>query len=293
MKSNQPSALDRKGIISFLAITFAITWGVEGVLLLNGVRFELGRLDSGGAFVAVMMMVPALAAFVTLKFITCEGFGQANLRFGPWRPYLALMGLFPACYLVVYLVTWGVGLGQPDWPLSWFQGLFTQMGLSAPKMPNSAVVLGGLFIASLGPGALISTLFAFGEELGWRGFLLPKLMPLGKPAAYTLMALVWSAWHWPLVLGGFTYPGYPLLGLVFFTLLTATVGTFLNELTLRYRSCILASWGHALFNTQKQGIWFLLFPTVNPLLGGFGGLIGLAAWAGLAFGTVLLYRRKR
>jgi hypothetical protein len=293
MEPNRRPALDKKGIISFLAITFGLTWGVEVLLLLNGVRFELGRLDAGGMYVAVMMFAPALAAFITLKFITREGFGQTNLRFGSWRPYVVMVVLFPACYLVIYLLTWGVGLGQPDWQLTWFQNLFRQFGTAAPEMPNPGVILGALFVASIGPSALISTLFAFGEEFGWRGFLLPKLMPLGKPAAYTLMALIWSAWHWPVVVGGFTYPGYPLLGLLFFTALTATLGTFLNELTLRYRSCILASWGHALFNTQKQGIWFLLFPTVNPLLGGYAGLIGLALWAALAAATVRLLKQKQ
>jgi hypothetical protein len=141
------------------------------------------------------------------------------------------------------------------------------------------------------PGALFTTVFAFGEDFGWRGYLLPKLMPLGKPAAYGLMALIWSAWHWPLVLNGFTYAGYPALGIVFFTLLVGALGTVMNELTLRYRSCILPSWFHALFNTQKQGIWFLMFPTINPLLGGYAGVVGLVIWYGLVAVTFLVFSR--
>jgi hypothetical protein len=36
------------------------------------------------------------------------------------------------------------------------------------------------------------------------------------------------------------------------------------------------------FNTQKLGVWLLLFPHVSPYLGGYAGLVGLLVWFGLA-----------
>ena len=57
---------------------------------------------------------------------------------------------------------------------------------------------------------------------------------------------------------------------------------YLNELTLRHQSSILAGWVHGVFNTQKLGVWFLLFPQVSPYLGGYAGLTGLLVWFGLA-----------
>ncbi len=293
--SGQPTVgLDRKGIAAFLLITFGVTWGVEILLIAGGARFELTRPTTSMVWVVgLLMLAPALAAFVTLRFITREGFGNAYLRFGNWKPYVACWLVIPACYAVIYLLTWALGLGgQPDWQFTWFLGLFAQSGVAVPPMPAPGIIWAALFFSSLVPGALFTTIFAFGEDFGWRGFLLPKLMPLGKPVAYTLMALIWSAWHWPLVLKGFTYPGYPVLGIVFFTLLTGTIGTAMNELTLRYRSCILPSWFHALFNTQKQGIWILMFPAINPLLGGYAGVVGLAVWGGLAAIVLLMFRRS-
>jgi hypothetical protein len=111
---------------------------------------------------------------------------------------------------------------------------------------------------------------------------LPKLMPLGKPRAYVLVGIVWGLWHLPLVLVGFTYPGYPLIGAVMFLALTTVFGVYLNELTLRNESSILAGWAHGVFNSQKLGIWSLLYSGVNPLLGGYAGVAGIAIWAGLA-----------
>jgi hypothetical protein len=82
----------------------------------------------------------------------------------------------------------------------------------------------------------------------------------------------------PLLAIGFIYPGYPILGTVLFLALTTGFGIYLNEITLHHHSSILAGWGHGVFNSQRFGIWALLFPDVNPLLGGFSGVLGIAVW---------------
>ena len=135
-----------------------------------------------------------------------------------------------------------------------------------------------IFLVQLPSVLPLLVLGPLSEELGWRGYLLPKLMPLGKPKAYLLMGLIWGMWHWPLVLAGFMYPGNLFAGLIMFTTLTTVLGIYINELTLRQRSSILAGWAHGVFNTQRLGMWALLFPTFNPWLGGFSGLLGLAFW---------------
>ena len=56
------------------------------------------------------------------------------------------------------------------------------------------------------------------------------------------------------------------------------VGIYLNEMTLRHRSSILAGSIHGALNGQGYGIWGILFPNVNPLLGGVAGLVGMAVW---------------
>jgi membrane protease YdiL (CAAX protease family) len=54
-------------------------------------------------------------------------------------------------------------------------------------------------------GAFINVIPAIGEELGWRGWLLPKRMPLGTVPALVLSGIIWGIWHAPLVL--LRYPG--------------------------------------------------------------------------------------
>jgi hypothetical protein len=63
--------------------------------------------------------------------------------------------------------------------------------------------------------------------------------------------------------------------------LTTALGIFINELSLQNQSSILAGWVHGAYNGQAYGIWRLLFPDVNPLLGGATGLVGIAVWTAI------------
>ena len=78
---------------------------------------------------------------------------------------------------------------------------------------------------------------------------------------------------------------------MFIAMLTA-FGVYMNEMTLRHDSSLLAGWIHGVFNSQKLGIWVLLFPGVNPILGGYAGVCGLIVWSGLAW-FALRTRRVR
>lgn len=268
--------IDRKGITAFTVITFVITYTIEGALFLSGAPLMLKGL--GQYVVAVVMWVPALATVLTIKYVTHEGFDLANIRFGGWRPYVSVGLLVPTCFILIYGLTWMLGLGEPDWTLQHFKDLFARAGAEVPSIPPPLVIWPALFAVSVLIVPFINGVFAFGEELGWRGYLLPKLLPLGKFWAYALLGIIWGLWHLPLVLVGFMYPEAPLAGVLMFTTLTTVFGIYINELTLRYRSSILAGWAHGVFNTQRLGVWALLFPNVNPWLGGFSGILGIGIW---------------
>jgi len=276
------TTVDRRGIFSFLAITFIVTYAIEGALILGGFRIVPGAASLGQYVIMAVMWVPGLAAVLTVKLVTREGFHGMGLRFGSWRPYATAAMIIPACYLIIYLLTQLLGLGQADWKCTYFLAQFAKQSTSGMlSMPSPFLVWPAIFFTTLVVAPFLNGLFGFGEELGWRGYLLPKLIPLGKPRAYALLGLIWGLWHLPLVLVGFTYPGHPLLGALMFIGLTSTFGIYLNELTLRHRSSVLAGWAHGVFNSQKLGAWALLFPGVNPLLGGYAGLLGIGIWIAL------------
>jgi membrane protease YdiL (CAAX protease family) len=279
--------LDRKGIFWFLLITFGITYAIEFTILAMGVRFD-GFNDLWARYIIMAVMwVPAVAALITTRWITREGFGGLGIRLGPVKPYLIAALLIPVLFIIVYGLTWLLGFGSPDWQMHYFMTAVTQYGGDITDAPPPLMIYGLLFVSSVIVAPFVNGLFGFGEELGWRGYLLPKLMPLGKPVAYALLGVIWGLWHLPMLLAGFNYGTAPTaLAVVTFIALTTVLGVIFNEATVRTRSSILAGWLHGVFNSQRLGMWAILFPVIQPLLGGPVGLIGIIVWSGLAFAAV-------
>jgi hypothetical protein len=281
-------SLDRKGVWSFLALTFGLTFVYEGCLIGSGMTMNFG-LTAGGPMppayapllIGLVMWVPAFSSVIVVKFITKEGFGVTNLRIGALKPYATSALVIPVAFAVIYALTWLIGLATPDWQLHGLRQSLAAKGIDVAKMPSPRLILPAILLASLVMGPVVNGLFGFGEEFGWRGYLLPKLMSLGKWKAYLLVGVIWGLWHAPLILVGFNYPGFPLLGVLAMMGMTTTFGIYINEMTLRHRSSILAGWMHGAFNGQFYGAWRILFPNAHPLLGGTTGLVGMLVWAAL------------
>ncbi len=94
---------------------------------------------------------------------------------------------------------------------------------------------------------------AFGEEWGWRGYLMPKLTAImSKPAAIVTGGVIWGLWHAPLTISGHNfgvdYPFYPWLGILLMCLLCVANNAFLTLLTERTGSIYPASFFHMVDN---------------------------------------------
>jgi membrane protease YdiL (CAAX protease family) len=276
---------DKKSVFWFLLVTFGLTWGIEAIPLARGVSFE--RIPSFFIqyMVAALMWAPTAGAVFVRKVILHESLRvpEARLHRGPLHPYLVVMLIMPVLFAFVYALTVLLGLGTLDLSLKTF--LAQVEAVAGQPMTSDAPagsVIAGIFIASVLIAPFLNGAAAFGEEYGWRGFLLPKLLPLGRWQAHLIGGVIWGLWHAPLVLMGFNYPGYPWAGVVWMCGLTTLLGVFESEWTLRYHSTLLASFIHGAFNSQAYGIWRVIVPNAQPLLGGITGLIGLAGLAVVA-----------
>lgn len=105
----------------------------------------------------------------------------------------------------------------------------------AADLPSGPGFIPGIFFISVILIPWINSVFAFGEELGWRGFLLPRLMPLGKTKAYLLVGIIWGLWHAPLITMGYRSYTNAVLGIIIFTSATIALSWFINDLTLKYK----------------------------------------------------------
>lgn len=285
--------MQKKGVISYLIITFGVTYLVEGIAIALGMRIEKLPSITWQYIVMGVMWVPAIATILTCKFITKESIRETTgLRFGNWKYYLVIWFIIPLGFVLTYLITWLTGLGQPDWQLTELFKLAAAFDAPMENAPSPELITLGIVISSLFAAVWFNSIIAFGEEWGWRGYLLPRLMPLGKWKAYLLMGIIWGLWHAPLIAVGFNYGSYNLVGIVVFCALTFSISLVINEFSLITKSSIISAWAHGVFNSQAYGIWRQIFPTVNPILGGFSGLIGIAVWLIIGMLTVRYFKRK-
>jgi hypothetical protein len=284
-----PLPVDWRAVRTFLALAFGLAWTAEGVALACGMRFT--SLTPGStALLASVMLTPAIAAFIVRRFITCEGFATAGLRRGPWHPYLLVWIGVPLLIAGIYALTILLGLGRFDPTLATLTARMREMahGRPLPHLPTPLVLSAAIFAQSLTLGVLLTSVFTFGEEFGWTGYLLVRLLPLGRWRAALIYGAIWGLWHAPIIAGGYNYPGYPGIGAVMMCALTIAFALTQTALRLRFDSVLLTSFFHASINTQGLGLLPFLVIGVSPILGGITGLVGIVAFGTL--GTWLLGR---
>ncbi|MBC7264823.1 MAG: CPBP family intramembrane metalloprotease [Chloroflexi bacterium] len=293
--NNKP---DTRRILIYLALAFSIAWAIALVIYLTGGLVNSPQLIPGtGITLATVLLAteymwaPTLAHILT-RILTREGWAETFLRprlKGGW-PYWVAAWLLPAlmtilgmaCYFALYPQHFDPSLGFVRQLLGQIERL---SGQPFPIGPWGlvAVQIGAAIVIS----PLVNGLFTFGEEFGWRAYLQPKLMPLGRRKAMLLMGIIWGVWHWPVIAMGHNYglgyPGAPWLGMLAMVWFTLVVGTFLGWVTLRAGSVWPAVIGHAAINgISGLGVLFARGQP-NPLLGPLPvGLIGSAGWAALA-----------
>jgi membrane protease YdiL (CAAX protease family) len=188
--------------------------------------YFIATAESIERYSAWLMWAPGIAALLTQLLFTG---GIAGLGWRPGKPRYLLAGyLLPFAYVsLVYGLIWLCGIGLVD-----VDGFAGTMGKQAP--------------------------FTLGEELGWRGLLVPEL---AKRFSFTATSLIsgalWALWHFPvMVLGDYHNPGAPLwFGLACFTVLVIGISFAFAWLRLRSGSVWVTVLLHASHNIAIQAIF--------------------------------------
>lgn len=247
-----PARDTRVELTTYLCLTFGLSAILWWLIIRAG---SLGA--HGGAYVFALMWCPGTSGLLTRLIF------QHNLRGEGWRGFFtrwsALAYLLPLGYsIVVYGLVWITGLGGVD--LSRF---------------HSSILY---FIAF---GSAVSLLSATGEELGWRGFLVPTLartMPLAKVGL--ISGAIWAAWHVPLIIFADYNHGAPAwYSVLCFAIMVVSMGIPFAWLRLRSRSVWPAAILHASHNLFVQGFFDTVTVDTGPtryLTGEFGAGLALA-----------------
>lgn len=276
-------AVDWGGVGCYLLLAFAISWAFF-FLKFAGVPFLLRA--SLGTF------GPALAC-VIVRLLRHEGFADAGLRLqgrelagmrGAWRLYMLAYVVPLVLVLVGFLL--GVLFQVQSWDLAGHYQEFAH--LLATRMPtplpNVPLLFAAQILSAITLGIVATMVATFGEELGWRGYLLPRLAPLGAVKAAVLVGVIWGLWHAPIIIiDGYEFNGlYPALGVFFFLLFTIPVSIVFAWLRFSTGSIWPTVLAHSVLNTFASLGLASLFTWGNPYIAAPVGLFAIVPWFAFA-----------
>ncbi|MDO4732452.1 MAG: CPBP family intramembrane metalloprotease [Bacillota bacterium] len=246
-----------KGLLLFLLLSFGLSWAITLLIQLGG-----GLSGWRSLLLSVCMLMPALSALLC-KALYRLPWSDLALRpkfRGNWGCYLL------ACFGPTLLITAGAVLY-----FLLFPGDFDPTGNGMALFPGM-LLFNLLFSAVLSPVANI--LFCAGEELGWRGFLLTRLLENGSPRrAMLLSGLIWGIWHGPMIaMGhnyGLDYPGWPWLGIFAMLLFCFSAGCLFSWLRMRTGSFWPAALAHGAMNGMASASALFVAPgaEISPFVG--------------------------
>jgi membrane protease YdiL (CAAX protease family) len=260
-------------IALYLLLAFGLAWALEALLFVTHTPVGLA---GGVKFVLVAdgaMLCPAIAALITLMTAR-GGFAAAGLwpRFKQsWKWYLTAFFLPVALVALATALSVALGLARLDWTLPSLAAMLPA-GKTLPSALAPVVLIQTVVV-----GSLLGSLLGMGEELGWRGYLLPALLRRGMPthAAYLVSGIIWGLWHAPLILMGYNYPGAPVFGIFLFCGLTILYTYIFGWMRLASGTAWAAALGHAAFDQTVSASGILFVPgSYNAMIATALGPVG-------------------
>jgi membrane protease YdiL (CAAX protease family) len=285
------SRIDRKRIFIFIAIAYGIV--IAGALMYIFTGGNISNFQPGPILMLAIGFSPAIANVVT-RLITREGwsntFLRLNLRRG-WPYYLAAWTLPLLAIILGGAIYYLLFPGKFDLSMQW-----ARTALIPPQFAKESWT--GAISGTIIDGyrtVLIAMFLFLGEEFGWRAYLLPKLMPIGPRKAVLLTGVIWSAWHWPMIIMGFNYGigywGAPVSALLVFTLVILPMSILISWMTLRTGSVWPACIAHAENNLFCYLMVLFILGKPDLLIGPSNeGIVGCLGYVLLALPVFLSLR---
>ncbi|HHY00478.1 MAG TPA: CPBP family intramembrane metalloprotease [Methanothermobacter sp.] len=278
----------------FLILTFSFSYLLAATYYILG-----GRIDNiGFMYMAILyMFIPMIIAIILQKFIYKDSLNVLGINFkvNRWWVVAWLLPLFLA------LLSFGISLIMPgvhfssgmEGFIARFSGSMTSEQLelfktqieSAPYLIFISTLIQGLIF-----GPTINAVAAFGEELGWRGFLQKQWSYMGFWKMSLAIGIIWGLWHAPIIIQGYNYPQNPVIGVFMMIGFCVLFTPLIVYVRIRSGSVIAAAIMHGSLNATA-GLSLLFTMGGSDLTVGSTGLAGFIAMAMVNLG-LLAYDRK-
>ncbi|MEM2990344.1 MAG: CPBP family intramembrane glutamic endopeptidase, partial [Halobacteria archaeon] len=236
----------------FITLTFLFSYLLAALYYLSSGR--VAGID--GLVLAISyMFIPMTTTIIIQKFIYRESLKELGISFKLNKWFLAAW-LLP---LLIAFQTFAISLLFPgiqytpnmEGIIERYQSTLTQEQIEQIKNQIAASPVHPIYIAiiqGLIAGITINAVTGFGEELGWRGFLLKQLEDMGLWRASLVIGIAWGFWHAPLIIQGYNYPEHPLPGVFMMAIFTLLLSPIFSYIRIKAKSVIAAAIMHGSLN---------------------------------------------
>lgn len=268
----------KKDVITFILISYLSCYFIFKFICSNEIPDFSNPLEIWKAF--LLMSTPTLSAFLTsyLFKIKLDLKEKLKFRVTKWTflslvlPIIIMIGSSIASTILFSDIRFNsdfTGAVEFNKSLSFFQSLAIKDGIIANK---SAYFITN-FIQSISFGWSTSAFLAFGEEFGWRGFLMERLRNYSESARALIIGSIWGFWHFPLILKGYNFPENPELGVLMMMVSCISLSLISNLLKEKTKTAFAPAIFHGSFNNF---IWLSLAPLTGNMNSFRVGLFGLS-----------------
>lgn len=269
----------------FLALAYGISWTVSEV----GFRLLPPHKYLGLGIAVAFMFGPALAAVLVVRFHLRQPLRSLGPVFALNRyAVLAVAAIlvFALAHVLVAPLLPGLSLNLgaealqqrilelvPPAQHEQAGQALTKFGAALPWILLAQTVLAGV-----AAGITINAVAAFGEELGWRGFLHHDLAALPFWRKSLLTGVFWGLWHAPLILRGHNFPEHPQWGVLAMVAFCVALSPLFEFMRSRSGALLAPVWMHGVLNATAGTTMFV---SGADLLRGPVGLAGILVLAGM------------
>jgi uncharacterized protein len=276
-RASLPARVPWGAVVAYIVIAFGLAWLVALPLWLHdGLHNALAK-----PLLIVLMYIPAAAALIVV--LTIQRLRPASipeyLGIWPLRPVkrtllLCVAGIVGGALLIIVGVFLAAALGVVRLDLANFSGFRDVIERTTGRPLEQPVgVLVAVQLVTIPFAAVFNGLATIGEELGWRGWLLPSLRPLGTWAALVISGAIWGLWHAPVILLGYDFDEPNLFGVGMMTGSSILLGTLVGWLRLRSASVWPCVFAHGAANAAGGfiALVYMAGTPVDPVAAGPGG----------------------
>jgi membrane protease YdiL (CAAX protease family) len=262
-----------KKSLQFIIMVCIVSWMYAGVALLLGLNLK--NILFQQLFGMVYMLMPTILTIILQIKYKEKPFRNLNISFKINRWFI-IAGIMPIINAFIVLginllfssVTFSANYNNFYW------NLFNKTDISFKQLSQFPIFVFFCLqiIQTIIIGGTIIAIFAFCEELGWRGYLLKALRGKKMLHISLITGIVWGLWHFPLILNGANYPQYPVLGILMMTVWCILQSPVMTYIVIKSKSVIPAAIFHGIDN--NSGVICSNIVGGNDLIHGLSGIVG-------------------